>query len=573
MATKTKRALQEPGSLDEDEAVIQVEKGRELDGQLDCAWDKAAKRHKRGPHIQPSAQLPANEEELARCLADPEWRLFSGALYQIIVKGDGEDDESFVQPFKPNRAQRRFIKRLWHRNLILKARQLGFTTLIAIMWLDHALWNANQRCGMIAQDRETAEAIFRDKVVFAYDHMPEEIRERCPLARASTKELLFGHNNSSLRVATSVRGGTIHRLHVSEFGKICAKFPQKAEEVVTGSFQAVPLSGVIVVESTAEGTDGEFYKMCQRAQALVTGKGLLTRSQYRFHFYAWWQDPSYTMEPDGVAIPNELVDYFNEIEQLMDCKIDGGQRAWYAEKQRNDFAGAEERMWREYPSTPAEAFQQSVAGNYFAKELMALRKRGGITQVPTLDLPVYTFWDIGNSDGCAIWFMQVLNQEDRFIWYYEGHNEDLRHYAHELQKRGYLYGGHFLPHDANHKRLSDYNKSTMEQLQQLMPGQSFFIVPRTTQLMTGIYAARKHLKTGWFDLDGTKEGVERLTHYKKKWSSADARYLDDTPDKSNGCSEGADSYRQYAQAKELGLLANLATSNRGYTEAPAPVCY
>lgn len=573
MATKTKRALQEPGSLDEDDAVIQVEQGRGLDGQLDCAWDKAAKRHKRGPHVQPAARLPTNEEELARCLADPEWRLFSGALYQIIVKGDGEDDESFVQPFKPNRAQRRFIKRLWHRNLILKARQLGFTTLIAIMWLDHALWNANQRCGMIAQDRETAEAIFRDKVVFAYDHMPEEIRERFPLARASTKELLFGHNNSSLRVATSVRGGTIHRLHVSEFGKICAKFPQKAEEVVTGSFQAVPLSGVIVVESTAEGTDGEFYKMCQRAQALVTGKGLLTRSQYRFHFYAWWQDPSYTMEPDGVAIPNELVDYFNEIEQLMGCTIDGGQRAWYAEKQRNDFAGAEERMWREYPSTPAEAFQQSVAGNYFAKELMALRKRGGITQVPTLDLPVYTFWDIGNSDGCAIWFMQMLNQEDRFIWYYEGHNEDLRHYAHELQKRGYLYGGHFLPHDANHKRLSDYNKSTMEQLQVLMPGQAFFIVPRTTQLMTGIYAARKHLKTGWFDLDGTNEGVERLTHYKKKWSSADARYLDETPDKSNGCSEGADAYRQYAQAKELGLLTNLATSNRGYTEAPAPVCY
>ena len=573
MTGRTKRAPQEPGYLDEDDAVIQVERGRDLDEQLGGNWDKAAKRPKGRVTVTPGAQLPTNEEELARCLADPEWRLFSGCLYQIIVKGEGEDDESFVQPFKPNRAQRRFIKRLWHRNLILKARQLGFTTLIAIMWLDHALWNANQRCGMIAQDRETAEAIFRDKVVFAYDHMPEEIRERFPLARASTKELLFGHNNSSLRVATSVRGGTIHRLHVSEFGKICAKFPQKAEEVVTGSFQAVPLSGVIVVESTAEGTDGEFYKMCQRAQALVTGKGLLTRSQYRFHFYAWWQDPSYTMEPDGVAIPNELVDYFNEIEQLMDCKIDGGQRAWYAEKQRNDFAGAEERMWREYPSTPAEAFQQSVAGNYFAKELMALRKRGGITQVPTLDLPVYTFWDIGNSDGCAIWFMQVLNQEDRFIWYYEGHNEDLRHYAHELQKRGYLYGGHFLPHDANHKRLSDYNKSTMEQLQVLMPGQAFFIVPRTTQLMTGIYAARKHLKTGWFDLDGTKEGVERLTHYKKKWSSADARYLDETPDKSNGCSEGADAYRQYAQAKELGLLTNLATSNRGYTEAPAPVCY
>lgn len=573
MATKTKRALQEPGTLDEDDAVIQVEQGCDLDAQLDCSWDKTAKRPKRGPHVRPAAQLPTNEEELARCLADPEWRLFSGCLYQIIVKGEDEDDESFVQPFKPNRAQRRFIRRLWHRNLILKARQLGFTTLIAILWLDHALWNATQRCGMIAQDRETAEAIFRDKVVFAYDHMPEEIRERFPLARASTKELLFAHNNSSIRVATSVRGGTIHRLHVSEFGKICAKFPQKAEEVVTGSFQAVPLSGIIVVESTAEGTDGEFYKMCQRAQALVTGKALLTRSQYRFHFYAWWQDPAYTMSPAGVPISTELQDYFNEIERLMECTIDGGQRAWYAEKQRNDFAGAEERMWREYPSTPAEAFQQSVAGNYFAKELIILRKRGGITQVPVLDLPVYTFWDIGRSDGCAVWFMQMLGQEDRFIDYEEGHNEDLRHYAAMLQRRGYLYGAHFLPHDANHKRLSDYNKSTKEQLQELLPGQAFFIVPVVSQLMSGIYAARKHLKTAWFDVDGTKEGIERLSNYKKKWSAADARYMDDTPDKSNGCSEGADAFRQYAQAKELGLIASLASTSGSYREAPDPVCY
>ena len=573
MATWTRSGTQEPGSLDEDDAVIQVEPGRDLDAQLVQRWDKAAKRPKGRVTVTPGARLPTNEEELARCLADPEWRLFSGALYQIIVKGDDADGESFVQPFLPNRAQRRFIRRLWHRNLILKARQLGFTTLIAIMWLDHALWNANQRCGMIAQDRETAEAIFRDKVVFAYDHLPEEIRERFPLARASTKELLFAHNNSSMRVATSVRGGTIHRLHVSEFGKICAKFPQKAEEVVTGSFQAVPLSGIIVVESTAEGTDGEFYKMCQRAMALVTGKALLTRSQYRFHFYAWWQDPSYTMVPAGVVISNELIDYFNEIERLMGCKIDGGQRAWYAEKQRNDFAGAEERMWREYPSTPMEAFQQSVAGNYFAKELMILRKRGGITQVPTLDLPVYTFWDIGNSDGCAIWFMQMLGQEDRFVGYYEEHGQDLRHYATELQKRGFLYGAHFLPHDADHKRLSDYNKSTKEQLQILMPGQTFFIVPRTTQLMTGIYAARKHLKAAWFDQDGTQEGVDRLANYKKKWSTAESRFMDDTPDKSNGCSEGADAFRQYAQAKELGLLSNLATTNKGYTEAPAPVCY
>ena len=127
-----------------------------------------------------ASDLPINEEELAKFLADPEKRVFSGALYKIMVKGDDkirpdgtiEEADSFVLPFKPNRAQRRFIRRLWHRNLILKARQLGFTTLIAVLWLDHALFNATQRCGIIAQDRAAAEAIFRDKVRFAYENLP-----------------------------------------------------------------------------------------------------------------------------------------------------------------------------------------------------------------------------------------------------------------------------------------------------------------------------------------------------------------------------------------------------------------
>lgn len=523
--------------------------------------------------IIPPTNVPTSPEELAQCLADPEWRLFSGCLYQIIVKSEEEDGDSFVMPFKPNRAQRRFIKRLWHRNLILKARQLGFTTLIAILWLDHALFNGNQRCGMIAQDRETAEAIFRDKVVFAYDHLPEQIRERFPLARASTKELLFAHNNSSIRVATSVRGGTIHRLHVSEFGKICAKFPAKADEVVTGSIQAVPLDGIVVIESTAEGATGEFYDMCQRAQSLVASKAILTRAQYRFHFYAWWQDPAYTIDPSGVPISREQHDYFDQVEVDADCKIDLGQRAWYVEKMRNDFAGKEEKMWREYPSTPEEAFQQSTDGNYFAKDMVLLRKRGGICEVPTLDLPVYTFWDIGRADGTAIWFMQILGQEERFIGYYEEHNEDLRHYAAILQSKGYLYGAHFLPHDAAAKKLSDYNKSVREQLQDLLPGHTFLIVPQISELMTGIYAVRKHLKAAWFDIDSTAQGIERLTNYKKKYSQSEKRYLDQ-PDKGNGCSEGADALRQWAQAKEIGLLETYSTSSSRsrYREAPPPMC-
>lgn len=525
-------------------------------------------------HSTPLKPLPTSKEELERCLADPEWRIFSGCLYKIMVKGDdkdlaeGEEPDTFVMPFKPNKAQVRFLKRLWHRNLILKARQLGFTTLIAILWLDHALWNADQRCGIIAQDREAAEAIFRDKVKFAYENLPEEIRQRFPLARDSAVELLFSHNNSSVKVATSMRSGTIHRLHVSEFGKICAKYPDKAAEVVTGSIPAVPINGILVIESTAEGREGEFFEMTGRAQALHYGARKLTQRDYRFHFYAWWQEPNYTMDPGLVPISVEQHEYFERIEQEMDCRIDMGQRAWYIATVESDFAGKEERMWQEYPSTPDEAFQVSTVGNYFAKDMVLLRKRGGITSVPVLDLPVFTFWDIGASDGTAIWFMQELRGEPRFVRYYEEHNEDLRHYAAYLQSTGYLFGAHFLPHDAGHKRLGDYNKSTQDQLQDLLPGQTFFIVPRITELMTGIQTTRKHLKSAYFDQDGCRTGLERIQGYRKKFNRSENRFLDQ-PDKSNGCSEGADALRQWAQAKENGLLA-LATTSHVYEAAPAP---
>ena len=525
-------------------------------------------------HDTPLLPLPTDAETLARCLADPYWRVFSGCLYKIMIKGDGDDEtqDVSVMPFKPNAAQEKFVNRLWHRNVILKARQLGFTTLIAILWLDHALFNADQRCGIIAQDREAAEVIFRDKVKFAYENLPEQIRERFPLGRDSASELLFAHNNSSIRVATSMRSGTIHRLHISEFGKICAKFPDKAKEVMTGSIPAVPSNGILVIESTAEGRDGSFFKICQTAQANFAQRKKLNFRDYRFHFYAWWQEPKYRMDSSMVSISPKQHEYFDEVETIVErdmgitAKIDVDQRAWYVATIEADFEGADDRMWQEYPSYPAEAFQVSTDGNYYAKDMALLRKRGGITNVPELDMPVNTFWDIGNSDGCAIWFHQDSNGQDRFLDYYEARGETLKHYVAKLKEKGYVFDTHYLPHDATHERLSDFNKSTLQMLQDLMPGERFVVVPRISYLMDGIQQTRACMRNYYFDQTNCKLGIDRLDGYKKRWNNTESRYVDQ-PDKSNGCSEGADALRQHAQAKMAGLIVSSAkTAGSDYEE-------
>lgn len=492
----------------------------------------------------------ADAATLEENLRDPMWRLCN--LYKIIVKENDDDTDGKVIRFKPNRAQRRFIKRMWHRNIILKARQLGFTTLVALLWLDYALFNKNVRCGIIAQDRETAEIIFRDKVKFAYDNLPDEIRANMPLAKDSASELLFAHTNSSIRVATSMRSGTIDRLHVSEFGKICAKYPDKAKEVKTGSIPAVPKSGIIIIESTAEGQEGEFYTMTQRAIRQAEAKTVPTVRDYRFHFFAWWEAPEYEIDPDGVTITDKDHEYFNRIEGETGMAINERKRAWYVATRNADFEENPEQMWQEFPSTPKEAFQVSTEGCYYATQLAATRKAGRICRIPKLDLPVDTFWDVGNSDSTAIWFKQKVGIEHRFIKYYEASGETLGHYAKYLQDTGYLMGKHFLPHDAAHKRLSDHNKSIKEMLEDLGV-KNIEIVPRITDEMTGIQMTRNAFSQCIFDEEGCADGLKRLQNFKKAWNPQTGNWKP-TPRPNDPNAHGSDAFRQFAQALEGGML-------------------
>ena len=498
-----------------------------------------------------------SKAQLQQLLSDPAWRISN--LYKIIVKGSDED-EGLVVKFKPNRAQRRFIARLHHRNIILKARQLGFTTLIAIVWLDHALFNANSRCGIIAHDREAAKVIFRDKVKFAYESLPAELRAAMPLKADNADELLFAHNNSSVRVATSMRSGTIHRLHISEFGKICAKFPDKAKEVVTGSIPAVPLNGITVIESTAEGADGAFYTMTERAMALQDQGAVLTPKDWRFHFFPWWEESQYQMAEGGAVMTAKDGEYFARIEAKMGCELSVEQRTWYVATRDTDFAGEEESMWQEYPSTPKEAFQVSSEGCYYNKQITAVRKSGRLLHIPQLDVPVNTFWDIGNSDGVAIWFHQAVGMEDRFIGYHEAHGEDLRYYIKHLQDTGYIWNKHFLPHDAAHKRLSDTNKSTKQMLEDLGM-RNIHIVPVISDINTGINMTRAAFASAYFDEAGCKLGFSHLESYKKRWNDRDGRWSDEP--RKDHTSEGADAFRQWAQAKSRGMVT-LAGSTAGY---------
>lgn len=506
---------------------------------------------------RPMEFAPKTAAELEAALRVPLWRL--SHLYKIIVKGEDEngDDEDLIMTFKPNKAQRKVIRRLWHRNLILKARQLGFTTFIAILFLDYSLFGpGNTRAGIIAHTDSSAKTIFRDKVKFAYNHLPPELIAMFPLERDSADELLFAHNNSSIRVSTSMRSGTINYLHVSEFGKICARFPERAAEVITGSIPAVPQAGMVFIESTAEGREGEFYKMSLRSQKLYEAGVKLNKKQYQFHFFAWWEASEYRMPADSCVISPEEHEYFDKVEQKIGRKLDPEQRAWWIVTRDEDFSGDEQKMWQEYPSYPEEAFQVSREGTYFAKQFtQARREKRIVDHLPALPgVACWTFWDIGNSDGTAIWVMQKVGQEFRLIRFYEAWGETYSHAAQWLQSLGLTFDAHYLPHDADHVRQgATMNESPKEMLEKLMPGHNFEVVPRIEEINWGINQTRDVFPLLYFDLEHCKEGIDHLELYRKKWNETQAIWSE-KPDKTGGHSEAADALRQFAQAYHNGQL-------------------
>lgn len=479
--------------------------------------------------------------------SNPVWRLSN--IYWIT------DKRNRVIRFQPNAEQTKFLEDLHYRNIILKARQLGFSTLIQLMFLDSVVFTSNIRAGVIADTKDNAEIIFRDKIRFAYDKLPNAIRDKRYPTKESTTELMLS-NNSSVRVGTSMRSGTLQYLHVSEFGKICAKDPIKAREIVTGAIPALAPDGFEFIESTAEGRDGEFYEMCEDARKRI-GQPHQPLEE-KFHFFPWFVRDEYETDPSGVLISDKEHEYFEKIEKVTGAKLSNRKRAWYVITKRR--LGAD--MKREYPSTADEAFEASNEGAWYREQFDDLRRDGRICRVPyERSVPVNTFWDIGANDLNAIWFHQQLGPEHRFIRYYENSGRTLDHYVAYMKETGYTFGCHYLPHDAGHKRLgTGYRNRSVEDMLKDLGLTDTIIVPRIDDITVGINQTRMALSGAFFDAEGCKEGLDHVEKYSKEWDDRAGTWRDYP--KHDTHSNGADALRQWGQKYKM---------LRGPKKAPEPV--
>lgn len=477
-------------------------------------------------------------------LLDRIWRLNN--LYWII------DEHGKRVKFECRPLQLQFIKNIWYRNVILKARQLGFTTLIDIFGLDMALFNSNINGGIIAHTRENAGLIYRDKIKFPYQALPDSVRADLDYTKMDAGELRLV-NNSGIRVGTSMRSGTLQFLHISEHGKICARYPEKAREIKTGSIPAVHQGSFLFVESTAEGRAGDFYELWQSAWRSNPNKLKHNPLAIKPHFFPWWQNDAYRLDPGRVVVPQRLREYFDRLEPKIGVKLDDRQRAWYAETEGGAL-GLGGDMKREHPSTPEEAFEQSIEGAYYKTQMDKAYADGRICEVPHVPgYPVHIHMDIGHSDSTAIWFYQDIGGWHRYIDYYQHSGEGLPFYAAFLKQkqkdRGFEYGRLIGPHDMDSHAWG--TGKTAHELAITEHGLLFEIAPNVG-LINGIEATRHYLPRCVFDESYCEVGITCLTNYRKEWNEKDGCWKS-TP-LHDQYSHGADGFRYGAVSESVEVV-------------------
>jgi hypothetical protein len=454
--------------------------------------------------------MTLTQESAFALLANQEWRLHN--LYKI------KDKEGEIVDFKPNWAQKQLIDDPHNLNIILKARQLGITTYHSILFLDTCLFKPNTNAAIVADSKTVSQEIFVDKVKFAYDNLPDFIKQMCPAHRDNVHQMRFS-NGSVFRVATSLRGGTLQYLHITEFAKVCQENPTKANEIITGALNAVQAGQFVCIESTARGREGHFYNLCKSAQAMEDSGTPLGQLDWKIRFFPWWGEILYITDPTNVLISKEMEEYFDDLESK-EIFLTSEQKAWYVKKLQTQG----EYMKREYPSTPEEAFEAANEGFYFARMISQARQERRICHVPYDETArTYTAWDIGIGDANAIWVFQVVGKEIHCIDYYENSDEPLTHYVNWLKNKPYIYEKHFMPHDAASRSLQT-GKSLVDIARGM--GLKIDVLPRDSNEMFGIECLRNTLPRFFFDHVKCEKGIKAVENFRKEWNEKIGCYRD-----------------------------------------------
>lgn len=317
------------------------------------------------------------------------------------------DKKAQIIPFKLNNAQKRVMRLIYDdkakgkplRYIVLKARQMGLSTLFEGLIFQDTANHENKNSLIIAHEEQASSNLFNMSKLY-FEYLPDAIK---PMKKYANGKVLSFENptnedaekakNPGLRSKISIatagsgevgRSATYHNIHASEV----AFFPD-AKTTMLGLLQAVPdqPNTMVVLESTANGVGDWFHEMWQKAE-----KGL---NEFTPIFLPWNIQPEYTRPFFTEEEKQEFIDtvemrvqdnsgntvrtYESEIKEKYDLTYE--QLNWRKYTIQNKCQGDEILFMQEYPITPEEAFISSGRPKF---NIRALRDYQTRTKPPEL---------------------------------------------------------------------------------------------------------------------------------------------------------------------------------------------
>lgn len=285
--------------------------------------------------------------------------------YLKIVNKEGK-----IVPLKFNYAQQILydtIKKLRTENkliriIILKARQLGLSTVTGGIFCSNTLLNFNMNTGIITHKSDATANLFK-MYKLMYHNLPKQLKPSVLKDNQNTLEFNNENGtglNGSIKCMTAGSSGvgrstTYQQLHMSEY----AFWPGNKKDTYLGLVQTVPSTpeSMIIIESTPNGYD-DFKDKWDDA---VAGK-----SDFVPLFFPWYINPEYKMTYSGFELTEDEL----EIKELYN--LSNEQITWRRWCIKNNCSNDLDQFKQEYPSCPEEAFL-STGKCVFPKESVVNR--------------------------------------------------------------------------------------------------------------------------------------------------------------------------------------------------------
>jgi len=242
----------------------------------------------------------------------------------------------------PNKAQAKVLTELARspqgaRVLILKARQLGSTTICVLFLLWLALFRPNTRVAIVAHLDRSAFQI-NEIITNAYKALPDWITKSKVFGTKTTSGGLKFHHGSVFRVGTANsefwRSTSFQAVLASE----CAYY-DSLPRTMASIFSALSQDGFSILESTANGPN-EFHRLWKDPY-----------SGYSKIFLSWTDDPTCTSEYPPEPPPNA-----REQKYIAHNNLTPGQANYYVNSLRSKYGGNQQLFDQEMPANPQLAF-------------------------------------------------------------------------------------------------------------------------------------------------------------------------------------------------------------------------